>query len=64
MYQIKRTPPPTHDFMGERSLKLTKIFNVNPLKYDCQNQAQSRTIQAQSRIIKTESITVSTRAEI
>ena len=39
--------------MNERSLKLTKIFNLNLLKF-----------QAQSRIIKTESIPVSTRAKI
>ena len=30
-------PPPIHDFMNERSLKLTKIFNLNLLKFDCQN---------------------------
>ena len=33
MYQIKKTPPPTHDFMNERSLKLTNIFNLNRLKF-------------------------------
>ena len=27
--QIKKTAPPTRDFMNERSLKLTKIFNLN-----------------------------------
>ena len=37
MYQIKKTPPPIRDFMNERSLKLTKIFNLNLLKFDCQN---------------------------
>ena len=37
MYKIKKTPPPTRDFMNERSLKLTKIFNLNLLKFDCQN---------------------------
>ena len=29
MSQIKKTPPPTRDFMNERSLKLTKICNLN-----------------------------------
>ena len=37
MYQIKKTLPPIRDFMNERSLKLTKIFNLNLLKFDCQN---------------------------
>ena len=37
MYQIKKTPPAIRDFMNERSLKLTKIFNLNFLKFDCQN---------------------------
>ena len=34
MYQIKKTPPPIRDFMNERSLKLTKILNLNLLKFD------------------------------
>ena len=34
MYQLKKTAPPIRDFMDERSLKLTKIFNLN---LDCQN---------------------------
>ena len=34
MYHLKKTPPPIRDFMDERSLKLTKIFNLN---LDCQN---------------------------
>ena len=34
MYHLKKTPPSIHDFMDERSLKLTNIFN---LKFDCQN---------------------------
>ena len=33
----KETPPTIRDFMNERSLKLTKIFNLNLLKFDCQN---------------------------
>ena len=37
MYQIKKNPPPICDFMNERSVKLTKIFNLNLLKFDCQN---------------------------
>ena len=37
MYQLKKTPPPISDFMDERSLKPTKIFNLNLLKFDCQN---------------------------
>ena len=37
MYQMKKTPPPIRDFMDERSLKLTKILNLNLLKFDCQN---------------------------
>ena len=37
LYQLKKTPPPIRDFMNERSLKLTKIFNLNLLKFDCQN---------------------------
>ena len=37
MYQIKKTPPPTRDFMNERSLKLSKILNLNLLKFDCQS---------------------------
>ena len=37
MYQIKKTPPPIRDFMNERSLKLSKILNLNLLKFDCQN---------------------------
>ena len=37
MYQTWKTPPPIRDFMTERSLKLTKIFNLNLLKFDCQN---------------------------
>ena len=60
MYQIKKTLPPIRDFMNERSLKLTKIFNLNLLKFDCQNLPFRR----KSRIIKTESIPVSTEAEI
>ena len=31
MYQIKKTLPPIRDFINERSLKLTKIFNLNLL---------------------------------
>ena len=34
MSHLKKTPPPIRDFMDERSLKLTKIFNLN---LDCQN---------------------------
>ena len=37
MYQIWKTPPPIRDFMTERSLKLAKIFNLNLLKFNCQN---------------------------
>ena len=33
----KGNSPPIRDFMNERSLKLTKIFNLNLLKFDCQN---------------------------
>ena len=44
MYQIKKTPPPIHDFMNERSLKLTKIFNLNLLKFDCQNLSFRRSL--------------------
>ena len=28
---------PIRDFINERSLKLTKILNLNLLKFDCQN---------------------------
>ena len=31
----KVNSPPIRDFMNERSLKLTKIFNLNLLKFDC-----------------------------
>ena len=37
MSQIKKTPPLTSHFMNESSLKPTKIFNLNLLKFDCQN---------------------------
>ena len=29
--------PPIRDFMNERSLKLSKILNLNLLKFDCQS---------------------------
>ena len=34
---IEENSPPIRDFMDERPLKLTKIFNLNLLKFDCQN---------------------------
>ena len=45
----ENSPSLIRDFINERSLKLTKILNLNLLKFDF-------TVQAQSRIIKTESI--------
>ena len=33
----KENSPSIRDFMNEKSLKLTKIFNLNLLKFDCQN---------------------------
>ena len=33
----ENSPSPIRDFINERSLKLTKILNLNLLKFDCQN---------------------------
>ena len=34
---MENSPPPIRDFMNERSLKLSKILNLNLLKFDCQS---------------------------
>ena len=44
MYKIKKTPTLIRDFMNERYLKLTKIFNLNLLKFDCQNLPFRRSV--------------------
>ena len=33
----ENSPSPIRDFINKRSLKLTKILNLNFLKFDCQN---------------------------
>ena len=52
MYQMKQTPPPIRDFMIEKSLKLTKIFNLNLLKFDCQNLPFRRSPQGGHSTVK------------